>query len=62
MPTLLKDIALVLKAAVALKAPMPLASLAHDHLLESLAKGRESWDFAGLAGVVREAAGLPPRR
>lgn len=57
-----KDISLALKAAVELKAPMPLAALAQDHLLESLAKGRESWDFAGMAAVIREAAGLSPRR
>lgn len=62
MPLGLKDVSLALKAAVELRVPMPLALLAQDHLLQSLAKGRESWDFAGMAAVIREAAGLPPRR
>jgi len=58
----LKDVALALEAADELKVAMPLASLARDHLLASLAKGREGWDFAGLAAVARDMAGLPPRR
>lgn len=57
-----KDVSLALQAAVELRVPMPLASLAQDHLLASLAKGRESWDFTGMAAVIRESAGLPPRR
>jgi 3-hydroxyisobutyrate dehydrogenase-like beta-hydroxyacid dehydrogenase len=62
MPLGLKDVSLALKASDELKAPLPLASLLRDHFLASLAKGREKWDWGGLAGVVREAAGLPPRR
>jgi 3-hydroxyisobutyrate dehydrogenase-like beta-hydroxyacid dehydrogenase len=62
MPLGLKDVSLALKASDELRAPMPLASLLRDHFLASLAKGREKWDWGGLAGVVREAAGLPPRR
>jgi 3-hydroxyisobutyrate dehydrogenase-like beta-hydroxyacid dehydrogenase len=58
----LKDVSLALKAGEELKAPLPLASLLRDHLLESLAKGRQSWDWGGMAAVLREAAGLPPRR
>ena len=57
-----KDVGLALKAALELGVPMPLASLAQDRLAESLAKGRAQWDFAGMAAVIREAAGLPPRR
>jgi 3-hydroxyisobutyrate dehydrogenase-like beta-hydroxyacid dehydrogenase len=62
MPLGLKDVSLALKASDELKSPLPLASLLRDHFLASLAKGREKWDWGGLAGVVREAAGLPPRR
>jgi 3-hydroxyisobutyrate dehydrogenase-like beta-hydroxyacid dehydrogenase len=57
-----KDVSLALKASEELKAPMPLASLLRDHFLASLAKGRESWDWGGMAAELREAAGLPPRR
>ncbi len=57
-----KDVSLALQAAAELGAPMPLAALAQEHLAESLAKGRAEWDFAGMAAVIREAAGLPPRR
>jgi len=62
MPLGHKDVSLALKTAEELRVPMPLATLLKNHLLESLAKGRESWDFAGLSAVVRESAGLPPRR
>jgi len=31
-------------------------------LLTALARGRDSWDWSGLASVAREDAGLPPRR
>lgn len=62
MPLGHKDVALVLRTAEELRVPMPLATLLKDHLLESLAKGRESWDWAGFAAAARESAGLPPRR
>jgi 3-hydroxyisobutyrate dehydrogenase-like beta-hydroxyacid dehydrogenase len=58
----LKDVSLALKAGEELKAPLPLASLLRDHFLASLARGRESWDWGGMAAVLREEAGLPPRR
>lgn len=62
MPLGHKDVSLALKAAAELKVPMPLASLAQDHLLSSLARGREGWDWGGMAAVLREAAGLSPTR
>jgi 3-hydroxyisobutyrate dehydrogenase-like beta-hydroxyacid dehydrogenase len=62
MPLGHKDVSLALKTAEQLQVPMPLARLLKDHLLESLAKGRKSWDWAGLASVLRESAGLSPRR
>jgi 3-hydroxyisobutyrate dehydrogenase-like beta-hydroxyacid dehydrogenase len=58
----LKDVTLALKAAEALKAPLPLGSLMRDHFLESLAKGREHFDWGGMAAVLREAAGLKPQK
>ena len=61
MPLGLKDVSLALGAAGELRVPLPLGSLLRDHFLESLAKGRESWDWGGIAAVLREAAGLPPR-
>jgi 3-hydroxyisobutyrate dehydrogenase-like beta-hydroxyacid dehydrogenase len=62
MPLGLKDVSLALEAAQDLRVPLPLGSLLRDHLLASLARGREHWDWGGLAGVIREAAGLPPTR
>ena len=62
MPLGLKDVSLALEASGQLQVPLPLASLLRDHFLASLAKGREGWDWGGMAAVVREAAGLPPRR
>lgn len=62
MPLGLKDVSLALEASSELKVPLPLASLLRDHFLASLARGREKWDWGGMAAVVREAAGLPPTR
>jgi 3-hydroxyisobutyrate dehydrogenase-like beta-hydroxyacid dehydrogenase len=62
MPLGFKDVSLALKAADELRVPLPLASLLRDHFLASLAKGREKWDWGGMAAVIREEAGLPPRR
>ena len=62
LPLGLKDVQLALRSGEELRVPMPLASLARDHLIAALAQGRERFDFAGFASVIREAAGLPPRR
>jgi 3-hydroxyisobutyrate dehydrogenase-like beta-hydroxyacid dehydrogenase len=62
MPLGLKDVNLALQAGEELKAPMPVASLARDRLLAALAHGRENWDWSGMASVIRESVGLPPRR
>jgi 3-hydroxyisobutyrate dehydrogenase-like beta-hydroxyacid dehydrogenase len=62
MPLGLKDVDLALAAAEPRRVPLPLASLLRDHFLEALAKGRDDWDWSGVASVVREAAGLPPVR
>lgn len=62
MPLGHKDVSLALKSAEQLRVPMPLATLLKNHLLESLAKGREGWDWAGFSAVLRESAGLPAKR
>ena len=61
VPLGLKDVELALEAGHDLQAPLPTASVARDHLISALARGRGDWDWGALATVVREAAGLPPR-
>ena len=58
----LKDVSLVLAAGDQLHAPLPLASLVHDHMIEAIAKGHAQKDWSALALIPREAAGLPPLR
>jgi 3-hydroxyisobutyrate dehydrogenase-like beta-hydroxyacid dehydrogenase len=57
VPLGLKDVELALQASHDLQAPLPAASLARDHLLGALARGRGDWDWAALATAVREAGG-----
>lgn len=54
----LKDLRLVLGAAEEVAAPMPLASLIHDHYLSALARGWGEIDWTALARVAAEEAGL----
>ncbi|MCL5006200.1 MAG: NAD(P)-dependent oxidoreductase [Acidobacteria bacterium] len=58
VPLGLKDISLVLAAAEAVSAPMPIASLVRDHLLTAMARGRKEQDWSSLAQVPAENAGL----
>ena len=53
----LKDVNLVLAAAAAAEVPMPLASLVHDRLLASVAKGRSHLDWMAMDLSVSEDAG-----
>jgi 3-hydroxyisobutyrate dehydrogenase-like beta-hydroxyacid dehydrogenase len=62
LPLGLKDIRLVLEAARDSGAPMPLAELVRDRMSEALRLGRGDHDIAGFTTVIREEAGLPPRR
>ena len=58
MPLGLKDVELALDAGHQLRVPLPTAALVRDHVLAALARGRDDWDWAGFASVVRDAAGL----
>lgn len=54
----LKDVRLVLAAAEECAAPMPMASLVHDHLLSALAQGQGELDWSSVARVAARNAGL----
>ena len=54
----LKDVRLVLAAAEECAAPMPLASLVHDHLLSALAQGQGDMDWSSMTQVIARNAGL----
>ncbi|HQR52564.1 MAG TPA: NAD(P)-dependent oxidoreductase [Burkholderiales bacterium] len=54
----MKDIKLVLGAAEASTAPMPIASLLHDRLLSAFAKNRQDLDWTAIALGTKEDAGL----
>lgn len=58
----LKDVNLALAAGEELGAPLPLATLVRERMQTALARGRERFDWAGFASVIREAAGLEPVR
>jgi len=54
----LKDIRLALAASEEVMAPMPLASMIHDHLLSALAQGQGEMDWSSMARVLARNAGL----
>jgi 3-hydroxyisobutyrate dehydrogenase-like beta-hydroxyacid dehydrogenase len=58
LPLGLKDVRLVLQTAEAVNVPMPVASLVRDQLLSAMARGYEDLDWAVLARVAAENAGL----
>jgi 3-hydroxyisobutyrate dehydrogenase-like beta-hydroxyacid dehydrogenase len=58
VPLGFKDISLVLAAAEAVSAPMPIASLVRDHFLTVMARGRQELDWSSLAQISAENAGL----
>ena len=58
VPLGLKDIRLVLAAADAAAAPMPIAGIVYEHLLTALARGREEYDWSSVAQIAAENAGL----
>jgi 3-hydroxyisobutyrate dehydrogenase-like beta-hydroxyacid dehydrogenase len=54
----LKDARLALQMADESAAPMPAASLIHDHFLDALAHGQGDMDWSSIARVVARNAGL----
>jgi 3-hydroxyisobutyrate dehydrogenase-like beta-hydroxyacid dehydrogenase len=54
----LKDVRLVLAAADEAAVPMPVASVIRDHFVSGVARGWGDMDWAALARVVAEDAGL----
>ena len=58
LPLGFKDVRLVLQAAEARMAPMPIASLLHDRFVVALARGYENKDWSVLGRVAAEDAGL----
>jgi 3-hydroxyisobutyrate dehydrogenase-like beta-hydroxyacid dehydrogenase len=57
----LKDVGLALAAAGAENVPMPLASLLRDHYTEGIARGYGERDWAALAQILAEHAGVKPQ-
>ena len=58
----LKDVGLALDAGEELRVPLQLAGLLRERFLTALARGRGHLDWAGIATVIREEAGLPAVR
>jgi 3-hydroxyisobutyrate dehydrogenase-like beta-hydroxyacid dehydrogenase len=58
LPLGLKDNRLLLAAAEAAAVPMPLASLIHDRFVTALARGLGESDWAAIAHIALEDAGL----
>jgi len=54
----LKDVRLVLAAAEAVDAPLPIASLVRDNLLTALGRGMQDLDWSATAKLAAENAGL----
>jgi 3-hydroxyisobutyrate dehydrogenase-like beta-hydroxyacid dehydrogenase len=58
----LKDVRLALLAAEKTEVPMPTASLIRDHFLSAMARGYRELDWAALALVCADNAGLEQRQ
>jgi len=54
----LKDVRLMLATADECAAPLPIASLIHDHLLAAVAQGQAELDWSSVAKVAAHSAGL----
>jgi 3-hydroxyisobutyrate dehydrogenase-like beta-hydroxyacid dehydrogenase len=54
----LKDLRLVLATADERAAPMPMASLVHDHMVSAVAQGQAEMDWSSVARVAAREAGL----
>jgi 3-hydroxyisobutyrate dehydrogenase-like beta-hydroxyacid dehydrogenase len=60
VPLGLKDVRLILSAAEAASVPMPLASLVRDRFITLMAQGKQDEDWATIARLAAENAGLKP--
>lgn len=58
LPLGLKDNRLLLAAAEQAQVPMPMASLIHDRFVAALAQGLDNVDWAGIARISYQEAGL----
>ncbi len=58
LPLGLKDVSLVLDAAARARVPMPVASLARDHILATIARHGEELDWSSFSRIAAENAGL----
>ena len=58
----LKDVRLVLDAALDLSVAMPFASILRDHLISAIANGQQDLDWSSLAQVSARNAGLEVKR
>ena len=58
LPLGLKDNRLLLEATEQAGVPMPLASLIHDPFVAALAQGLDEVDWAGIARITCQQAGL----
>ncbi len=54
----LKDIRLAIAAAEGADAPLPIASMIHDHMLSAIARGMADMDWSATAKLAAENAGL----
>ena len=54
----LKDVRLVLEAALEMSSPMPLASVMRDQLLSAMAQGQAELDWSSVARVAARNSGL----
>jgi 3-hydroxyisobutyrate dehydrogenase-like beta-hydroxyacid dehydrogenase len=61
LPLALKDIQLTLDTGRESAVPLPIVSLIRDHMIEAIATGYGELDWAALALVAQDAAGLPNR-
>lgn len=53
-----KDIRLAIAAAENVDAPLPVASLVHDHMLTAIGHGWDTYDWSVLGQLAAEHAGI----
>jgi len=58
LPLGFKDNRLIIAAAEEAAVPMPMANVVHDHFVEALAQGMGNSDWAAIARIPQQNAGL----